>query len=59
MATLINTGFVDGKLVGRYNWAALIVKEYEAKLREYDVRFHGAAPLVRGQPEPPAGPLVH
>ena len=38
--------------------AALIVKEYEAKLREYDVRFHGAAPLVRGQPEPPAGPLV-
>ena len=38
--------------------AALIEKEYETKLRRYDVRFHGAAPLVRGQPEPPAGPLL-
>ena len=31
---------------------------YETKLRRYDVMFHGAAPLVRGQPEPPPGPLV-
>ena len=38
--------------------AALIVKEYEAKLRKYDVKFYGAVPLVHGQPEPPAGPLV-
>ena len=38
--------------------AALIAKEYETKLRRYDVMFHGAAPLVRGQPEPPAGPLL-
>ena len=38
--------------------AALIAKEYETNLRRYNVMFHGAAPLVRGQPEPPAGPLV-
>ena len=38
--------------------AALISKEYETKLRKYDVRFHGTSPLVNGQPEPPAGPLL-
>ena len=38
--------------------AGLISKEYERKLRRYDVLYHGAAPLVRGQPEPLAGPLL-
>ena len=38
--------------------AALLPKEYEAKLRRYDIRYHGAAPHVRGQPEPAPGPLV-
>ena len=38
--------------------AAKLTQEYEASLRRYDVRFHGAAPLVRGQPEPPPGPLL-
>ena len=37
--------------------AALIRKEYETKLRKYAVQYHGAATLVRGQPEPKAGPL--
>ena len=32
--------------------------EYEAALRAYDVRYHGAQPLRQGQPEPPPGPLV-
>ena len=32
--------------------------EYEGKLHEYDVRFHGAEARERGQPEPAAGPLV-
>ena len=32
--------------------------EYEAALRAFDVRFHGAQPLRQGQPEPPPGPLV-
>ena len=27
-------------------------------MRKYDVRFHAAAPLVRGQPPPAPGPLV-
>ena len=36
----------------------MLQNEYEAKLRAYDVRFHGAAPLLRGQPPPPPGPLV-
>ena len=35
-----------------------LTAEYEKKLRDYDVRFHGAAPRQRGQPEPPSGPLV-
>ena len=32
--------------------------EYEKTLRDLDVRFLGAAPSRRGQPEPPAGPLL-
>ena len=32
--------------------------EYEATLRKYDVRFHGARPQEEDQPEPPPGPLV-
>ena len=28
------------------------------KLRKYDVRYHGAAPRVHGQPEPLSGPLL-
>ena len=27
-------------------------------LRGYDIRFHGAHPLVQGQPEPAPGPLL-
>ena len=38
--------------------AAVLTGEYEAKLRKYDVRYHGCAPRQRGQPEPPPGPLV-
>ena len=38
--------------------AALIGGEYERKLRKYDVRYHDAEPHIRGQPEPPPGPLV-
>ena len=47
---------VQGK--GTDRRAALIGKEYEVKLRKYDVRFHGAAPLINGQAEPTAGPLL-
>ena len=32
--------------------------EYEKTLRDLDVRFLGASPVRRGQPEPPAGPLL-
>ena len=32
--------------------------EYERTLRDLDVRFLGAAPMRRGEPEPPAGPLL-
>ena len=35
-----------------------LTKEYERVLRGYDVRFHGAEPLLHGQPEPVPGPLV-
>ena len=38
--------------------AGRLTAEYEAKLRDYDVRFHGAQPRRAGQPEPPSGPLV-
>ena len=36
----------------------LLQGEYERKLRKYDVKYHSAAPRVRGQPEPLPGPLV-
>ena len=32
--------------------------EYEMKLHDYDVRFHGATQRRAGQLEPPPGPLV-
>ena len=35
-----------------------ISKEYETKLTKYDIKYHGAAPLVRGQPETNPGPLI-
>ena len=38
--------------------ADCLTKEYERVLRGYDVRFHGAHPLVQGQPEPAPGPLL-
>ena len=47
---------VAGK--GTKRRAAALTAEYEAKLRGYDVRFHGAEPRLRGQPLPPPGPLV-
>ena len=46
------------KGLGVKNRAGKLTKEYKSVLRGYDVRFHGAAPRVRGQPEPAAGPLV-
>ena len=47
---------VQGK--GTDRRAAKLPAEYEAKLRGYDVRFHGAQPRVQGEQEPPPGPLV-
>ena len=47
---------VKGKGVDRR--AAKLPAEYEAKLRAYDERFHGAVPRVNGELEPPPGPLV-
>ena len=47
---------VKGK--GTDRRAAKLTQEYESTLRGYDVRFHGAEPRLRGQPEPPCGPLV-
>ena len=47
---------VKGKGVDRR--ATRLPAEYEAKLRAYDERFHGAVPRVNGEPEPPPGPLV-
>ena len=38
--------------------ATKLTGEYESSLRRYDVRFHGAEPLVRGRPEPACGPLL-
>ena len=46
----------EGK--GTERRANCLTQEYERVLRGYDVRYHGAAPLVRGQPEPPSGPLL-
>ena len=48
----------DSSVKGTDRRADLLVKEYEAKLRKYDVRFHGADPLIRGQSQPAPGPLV-
>ena len=48
---------MDG-IKGTDRRANLLVNEYEAKLRKYDVRFHGGAPLIRGSQPPPPGPLV-
>ena len=45
-----------GKGVGRR--ADKLTAEYEAKLRNYDERFHAAQPRQRGQPEPQPGPLL-
>jgi hypothetical protein len=38
--------------------AKKLTSEYEAVLRGYDVRFHGAEPRLDGEPEPAAGPLL-
>ena len=48
----------DGRMKGTDRRAQLLSSEYEAKLRVYNVCFHGATPLQRGQPAPPPGPLV-
>jgi hypothetical protein len=47
---------VAGK--GTQRRARKLTTEYEAILRGYDVRFHGAEPRVEGLPEPAPGPLV-
>ena len=54
------TWFPEGAhlIKGTDKRANLLTTEYESKLRKYDVRFHAAAPVVRGQPPPPPGPLV-
>ena len=38
--------------------AAQLVPAYEKSIWKYDVRFYGTPARVRGQPEPPPGPLV-
>ena len=45
------------------NWIDILPRELEteftkAKLRKYDVRFHGGGTLTRGQSQQPPGPLV-
>ena len=53
------TSFPRGeKGLGVERRAGNLTKEYESVLRGYDIRFHSAAPMVRGQPEPAAGTLV-
>ena len=47
---------VKGK--GTSRRAARLTHEYEMKLHDYDVRFHGAAQRRAGELEPPPGPLV-
>ena len=47
---------VKGK--GTCRRAARLTNEYEMKLHNYDVRFHGAAQRRGGELEPPPGPLV-
>ena len=49
----------DVTLKGTERRARLLTNEYEAKLRKYDVRYHGAVPNMRGHPQPPPPwPLV-
>jgi hypothetical protein len=43
---------------GTQRRANKLTSEYEAVLRGYDVRFHGAEPRVDGEPEPAPGPLL-
>ena len=38
--------------------AGRLTAEYESKLRDFDVRFHGARPRRAGEPEPVPGPLL-
>jgi hypothetical protein len=52
------TPVVTCLVVGPPRGLKSLTTEYEAILRGYDVRFHGAEPRVEGQPEPAPGPLV-
>ena len=47
---------VAGK--GTSRRAGRLTAEYESKLRDFDVRFHGARPRRAGEPEPVPGPLL-
>ena len=47
---------VAGK--GTSRRADRLTAEYESKLRDFDVRFHGARPRRAGEPEPVPGPLL-
>ena len=38
--------------------AERLPQEYAKKLRDLDIRFLGAQPGLRGQPDPPPGPLL-
>ena len=52
------TWFPSGAAVkGTDKRANLLNSEYESTLHQLDVRFHGSARRVRGQPHPPPGPL--
>ena len=54
-----NTWYPQGQAgKGTERRAAQLVTAYEKSLWKYDVRFHGTTARVRGQPEPPPGPLV-
>ena len=59
---VINAGktwFPRGKAgKGLERRADALTKEYKRVLRGYDIRFHGAQPLLQGQPEPAPGPLL-
>ena len=50
--------YPNGDMKGTDKRASLLSNENEAKLRKFDIRFHGAVPLARGQPQPAPGPLV-
>ena len=54
-----NTWYPQGQVgKGTERRAAQLVTAYEKSLWKYDVRFHGTLAKVRGQPDPPPGPLV-